>query len=146
MKGILLAGCTAALLASSPVLAASSDHSVTHPTTPSVAALDDSVDPALLKMRVDQLKGKDIHGSDGKDMAEIEDIVRYNRQLFAVIDVDHTVDVSDKDVVLPLNKLRVKGDRLTLDMTKDQLQGLEKWQKDRYERVKEAGPLSELGR
>lgn len=143
MKRFLLSCCTAALFVSAPVMAAS-DHSVTHHTTPTVAALDDSVDPALLKMRVDQLKGKDIHGSDGKDMAEIEDIVRYNNQLFAVIDVDHTIDVSDKDVVLPLNKLKVKGDHVTLDMTKEQLQGLEKWQKDRYETVKGNGPLSEL--
>ena len=145
MKVFLMTCATAALLAASPVLAAS-DHSVTHPTTPTVAAIDDSADPALLKMRVDQLKGKDIHGSDGKDMAEIEDIVHYNNQLFAVIDVDHVLDVSDKDVVLPLNKLRMKGDHLTLDMTKDQLQGLEKWQKGRYETVKGNGPLSELSR
>ena len=145
MKSFLLAGCAAALLAATPVLA-DSGHSVTHPTTPTVAALDDSADPALLRMRVDQLKGKDIHGADGKDIAEIEDIVRYNNQLFAAIDVDHVLDVSDKDVVLPLNRLRMKGDHLTLDMTKEQIQGLEKWQKGRYEVVQDKGPLSELSR
>lgn len=145
MKGFLLSCCTAALLVSSPVLAASSDHSVTN-ANPNVAALDDSVDPGLLKMNVDQLDGKDIYGSDGKNIAEIEDIVRYNNQLFAVIDVDETLDTSDKDVVLPLNKLRMNGDRLTVNMTNDQLKSLEAWQKDRYEVVKHKGPLSELGR
>lgn len=143
MKRYLVLGCTAALLAATPALAAS-DHSVTKSNTPSVAAIDDSVDPALMKLHVDQLKGKDIYGAKGENMAEIEDIVRYDNKLYAVIDVDHTIDVSDKDVVLPLNKLHLKGTKLTLDMTEQQLQGLEKWQKGRYETVKGKGPLSEL--
>lgn len=145
MNRYLVLGCTAALLAAAPALAAS-DHSVTKSNTPSVAAVDDSVDPALMKLHVDQLKGKDIYGAKGENMAEIEDIVRYNNKLYAVIDVDHTIDVSDKDVVLPLNKLHMKGVQLTLDMTEQQLQGLEKWQKGRYETVTGKGPLSELSR
>ncbi|PWC46861.1 PRC-barrel domain-containing protein [Azospirillum sp. TSA6c] len=145
MKRYLVLGCTAALLAATPALAAS-DHSVTKSNNPSVAAIDDSVDPALMKLHVDQLKGKDIYGAKGENMAEIEDIVRYDNKLYAVIDVDHTIDVSDKDVVLPLNKLHMKGVQLTLDMTEQQLQGLEKWQKGRYETVKGKGPLSELSR
>ncbi|WP_395454608.1 PRC-barrel domain-containing protein [Azospirillum melinis] len=145
MKRYLVLGCTAALLAATPALAAS-DHSVTKSNNPSVAAIDDSVDPALMKLHVDQLKGKDIYGAKGENMAEIEDIVRYDNKLYAVIDVDHTIDVSDKDVVLPLNKLHMKGVKLTLDMTEQQLQGLEKWQKGRYETVKGKGPLSELSR
>ncbi|PWC91677.1 PRC-barrel domain-containing protein [Azospirillum sp. TSO5] len=144
MKRYLVLGCTAALLAATPALAASSDNSVTKSNNPTVAAVDDSVDPALMKMHVDQLKGKDIYGAKGENMAEIEDVVRYNNKLYAVIDVDHTVDVSDKDVVLPLNKLHMKGDKVTLNMTEQQLQGLEKWQKGRYETVKGKGPLSEL--
>ncbi|PWC34331.1 PRC-barrel domain-containing protein [Azospirillum sp. TSO35-2] len=143
MKRYLLLGCTAAMLAATPALAAS-DHSVTKSNNPTVAAVDDRADPALLRMHVDQLKGKDIYGSKGENMAEIEDVVRYNNQLYAVLDVDHTVDVSDKDVVLPLSKLHMKGSKLTLNMTEKELQGLEKWQKGRYESVKGKGPLSEL--
>ena len=40
----------------------------------------------------------------------------------------------------------MNGDKLTLDMTKDELDGLEKWQKGKYEDVKSADSLAELSR
>lgn len=143
MNKLLLAGCAALVLAGTPALAADTTHKATK-SNPSVAAVDNTVDPALMKLTVRDLKGKDVYGSDGKDMAEIEDVVRSNGHLYAVLDVDHMIDVSDKDVVLPLNRLHMKNDKLTLDMTQDQLQKLEKWQKGRYETVKGDGPLSRL--
>ena len=54
------------------------------------------------------------------------------------------MDVSDKDAVIPLSKFHMNGDKLTINMTKDELNGLEKWQKGKYEDVKSAGSLAEL--
>lgn len=41
-------------------------------------------------------------------------------------------------VALYDDRLHMKGDKLSVDMTKDQIQGLEKWQKGQYEDVKGA--------
>jgi hypothetical protein len=103
-----------------------------------------AIDPAVGKMTAKQLMGKDIYGRDGEDMAEIENVVQKGNEVFAVVDVDHVMDVSDKDAVIPMSKFHMSGDRLTLDMTKDELNGLEKWQKGKYEDVKSADSLAEL--
>ena len=136
MKTLITACGIAALLASAPAFAETAK--TTARSTPQVAAADGQLDPALARMHADQLKGKNVYGSDGKDLAEIEGIVRKGNQTYAVLDVDHIADMSNKDVVLPLNRLHMQGDRLTLNMTKNEIDGLEKWQKGKYEDVKGA--------
>ncbi|PWC55020.1 PRC-barrel domain-containing protein [Azospirillum sp. TSO22-1] len=137
MKTLMTAFGVAALLAAAPAVAQTTKAPAKE-VTPSVAAVDGQLDPALSRMSADQLKGKNVYGTDGKSIAEIEGVVRKGSSTFVVLDVDHVMDISDKDVVLPANRLHMKGDKLTLDMTKDQLQGLEKWQKGQYEDVKGA--------
>lgn len=143
MKTIITACGVAAFLLAAPALADSASGTAAKQApadkpTSQVAATHGSLDPAVAKMTASQLKGKDIYGSDGKDIAEVEGIVRKGGQTFAVLDVDHVADISDKDVVLPLERLHMKGDRLTIDMTENDLKGLESWQKGKYEDVKGA--------
>ncbi|CAO3372802.1 PRC-barrel domain-containing protein [Azospirillum argentinense] len=143
MKTIITACGVAALLLATPALAEGMSGTTAkevpnNKATGQVAATHGSLDPAVAKMTAAQLKGKDVYGSDGKDIAEIEGIVRKGGQTFAVIDVDHIADISDKDVVLPLERLHMKGKRLTVNMTESELKGLESWQKDKYEDVKGA--------
>ena len=143
MKTIITACGVAALLLATPALADSASGTAAKQTpadkpTSQVAATHGSLDPAVAKMTAAQLKGKDIYGSDGKNIAEVEGIVRKGGQTFAVLDVDHVADISDKDVVLPLEQLHMKGDRLTIDMTENDIKGLESWQKGKYEDVKGA--------
>lgn len=143
MKTIITACGVAALLLATPALADSASGTAAKQTpadkpTSQVAATHGSLDPAVAKMTAAQLKGKDIYGSDGKDIAEVEGIVRKGGRTFAVLDVDHVADISDKDVVLPLEQLHMKGDRLTIDMTENDIKGLESWQKGKYEDVKGA--------
>ncbi|OYD84381.1 PRC-barrel domain-containing protein [Azospirillum brasilense] len=143
MKTIITACGVAALLLATPALADSLSGTAAkevpnNKPAGQVATTHGSLDPAVGKMTAAQLKGKDIYGSDGKDIAEIEGIVRKGGQTFAVIDVDHVADISDKDVVLPLERLHMKGERLTVDMSENDLKGLESWQKGKYEDVKGA--------
>ena len=143
MKTIITACGVAALLLATPALADSASGTAAKQTpadkpTSQVAATHGALDPAVAKMTAAQLKGKDIYGSDGKDIAEVEGIVRKGGRTFAVLDVDHVADISDKDVVLPLEQLHMKGDRLTIDMTENDIKGLESWQKGKYEDVKGA--------
>lgn len=135
MKTVMTACGIVALLASAPAIAQSTS---TTTTTPSVASTEGQLDPTLARMNADQLKGKDVYGSDGKEIAEIEGVVRKGNQTFAVLDVDGVGGMGDKDVVLSLNKLHMSGDKISVDMTKNQLQGLEKWQKGQYEDIKGA--------
>jgi len=142
MKMLASVCAVVALLAVNPVLAQDkmqSDKPVAR--TPAAAG---TVDPAVGKMTAKQLMGKDVYGRDGEDMAEVENIVQKGKDVYAVLDVDHIMDVSDKDAVIPLSKFHMNGDKLTIDMNKDELNGLEKWQKGKYEDVKSAGSLAEL--
>ncbi|MBP2306283.1 PRC-barrel domain-containing protein [Azospirillum melinis] len=137
MKTLMTACGLIALLSSAPAFAQSTTATTTT-TAPSATSSAGAVDPAIAKMSADQLKNKEVYGSDGKELAKVEGVVRKGNDTFAVLDVDHVVDVSDKDVVLPMNKLHMKGDKLAVDMSKDQMQGLEKWQKGQYEDIKGA--------
>jgi hypothetical protein len=145
MKTLTAVGGLLALLTVGPAMAQEAKMPSDKPvasTTPAAGTLD----PAVGKMTAKQLIGKDVYGSDGNDMAEIENLVRKGKEVYAVLDVDHVADVSDKDAVIPLSKFHMTGDRLTVDMTKDQLNGLEKWQKGKYDDVKSADTLAELSR
>ena len=145
MKTLISMCGIAALLAAYPALAQDTKMPSDKPIANTTATAG-TLDPAVGKMTAKQLMGKDIYSRDGEDMAEIENIVQKGKEVYAVVDVDHVMDVSDKDAVLPLSKFHMNGDRLTLDMTKDQLNGLEKWQKGKYEDVKSADSLAELSR
>ncbi|MCW2238435.1 PRC-barrel domain-containing protein [Azospirillum canadense] len=137
MKTLMTACGLVAMLAAAPAFAQSA--TPTNKTTaPSVASTEGAVDPAIARMSADQLKNKEVYGTDGKEIAKVEGVVRKGNDTYAVLDVDHLVNISDKDAVLPMNKLHMKGDKLTVDMTKDQMQGLEKWQKGKYEDIKGA--------
>lgn len=141
MKALMTACGFAALLAAAPALAQTPAAPVTGTVTgnaPAVASTEGQLDPTLARMNAEQLKDKDVYGSDGKEIAEVEGIVSRGGQTFVVLDVDGVGGIADKDVVLPLNRLHMQGDRLTVGMTKDQLQGLETWQKGQYEDVKGA--------
>ena len=143
MKTLTSVCALVALLAVNPVLAQDNKMPSDKPVARTPAAAG-TVDPAVGKMTAKQLMGKDVYGRDGEDMAEVENIVQKGKEVYAVLDVDHIMDVSDKDAVIPLSKFHMNGDKLTLDMTKDELDGLEKWQKGKYEDVKSAGSLAEL--
>jgi hypothetical protein len=145
MKTLTLVSGIAVLLAVHPALAQDNKMPTDTPVAGTMAA-SGTMDPAVGRMTAKQLVGKDIYGRDGEDMAEIENIVRKGKEVYAVVDVDHVMDVGDKDAVVPLFKFRMNGDRLTLDMTKDELDGLEKWQEGKYEDVKSADSLAELSR
>ncbi|MBP2313377.1 PRC-barrel domain-containing protein [Azospirillum soli] len=138
MKMLMTTCGVAALLISAPTFAADNVSKTATKASPQVAATNEHIDPALARMNASDLKGKNVYGRDGKDMAEIEGVVRKGNRTYAVLDVDHVADISNKDVVLPLDKFHMKGDRLTLDMSKSQLNKLEKWQQGKYEDVKGA--------
>jgi len=144
MKALISVCSIAALLVIHPAMA--QDKMPTDKPMATMSKTAGTMDPAVGKMTAKQLMGKDIYGSDGEDMAEVENVVQKGNEVYAVVDVDHVMDVSDKDAVVPLSKFHMKNDKLTLDMTKDQLDGLEKWQKGKYEDVKNAGSLAELSR
>lgn len=135
MKTLMMTCGVVALMAVAPAVAQSA---TTPRTTSSVASTEGQLDPTLARMHADQLKSKEVYGSDGKEVAEIEGIVRKGHQTYAVLDVDGVGGISGKDVVLAANRLHMQNDKLSVGMTKDQLQGLEKWQKGRYENVKGA--------
>lgn len=128
MKRFVTACGLAALLAGGTAFAQS-----TTPAAPPPAA--GQLDPALARMTSNDLEDRDIHGSDGKMIAEIESVVRKDNQIFVVLDVKN----DRKEVVLPLNRLHMQNDRISVDMTREQLLGQEEWKKGpEYQKIKGA--------
>jgi len=123
MKILMTACGLVALLTNAPAFAQSTTSTA---TTPSVASTEGQLDPTLARMNAEQLEDKDVYGSDGKEIAEVEGVVRKGNQTFVVLDADGVGGLGDKDVMLPASRLKMQGDKLSVNMTKDQLQGMEK--------------------
>ncbi len=135
MKSFVTACGLAALLAGGTAFAQSTTPATPPTAPPPAVAADGQLDPALARMTSSDLKDRDIYGSDGKEIAEIESVVRKGNQIFVVLDVED----NPKEVVLPLNRLRMQHDRISVDMTREQLLAQEEWKKGpEYQEIKGA--------
>jgi hypothetical protein len=84
----------------------------------------------------EQALGRDVHGPDGRDVAEVEDVLvdAGGSVVAVVLDVGGFLGLGERHVAVPLDALRPAeaggdGPRLALGMTEDQLRAL-----PRYER------------
>ena len=89
-------------------------------------AEDKSVMAQPLNVTIDQLEGMSIYGPYGKKVGEVDDVlVDASAKPVAIsADVGGFLGVGDKDVVIGLDQISKDGDKLTVDMTKDQIESL----------------------
>ena len=81
--------------------------------------------------RMTQVIGKDVFGSDGKELGKVDDLVMTNDNqiTLAVISVGGFLGVGNKLVAFPFGDLKHDGNRLMLpEMTADKLSGMPSFQ------------------
>jgi sporulation protein YlmC with PRC-barrel domain len=82
---------------------------------------------------VDKLIGKDVYGADGKEIGELNNFLLDpdSRVRAGVIEFGGFLGIGEHKVAVPWNDIKLQGDRLTVNLTKDQIKAMPRWQKDR---------------
>jgi len=92
------------------------------------------IDPAILGMSVDKFEDMDVFGTDGKEIGEIDEVVRKGGALYAVVDVDEGwFNLNEDEIAIPLDNFRMEGSHLTLPITEAQAKALGKYVEKDYE-------------
>ncbi|MGG5810403.1 PRC-barrel domain-containing protein [Falsiroseomonas sp. CW058] len=85
------------------------------------------------QMTAGRLMDLDVHGSDGTRIGEVEDLVldpASGRIVAIVIEVAGTLGIGEREVALPLESVRMEGDRrVTVGMTREQLRELPRFER-----------------
>ena len=77
------------------------------------------------RMRVADLIGAEVFGSQGEEVGNVEDIALRNGRVVAILSVGGFLGLGDHDVAMPLERLTMQGDNVVVQgMTEDQLEAL----------------------
>lgn len=120
-KSNLTAAVTAILLAASPLAYAQSnvapreDAGATNPTGTAIHTDE---------FRASKMLGSTVYDVQNRDIGSVKDLIinKDGRVAAAVVDVGTFLGMGGKYVAVPLSDLKTDNNRLTLDMTKEQLQ------------------------
>jgi sporulation protein YlmC with PRC-barrel domain len=79
------------------------------------------------------LMGKDVYGANGKKVGEISNLLvgTDNRVHAAVVEFGGFLGIGEHKVAVPWDQLNVTKDRVTANMTGDQIKAAPHWDKDR---------------
>jgi sporulation protein YlmC with PRC-barrel domain len=103
----------------------------------------------MRSMRAEQLVGKSVYNSAGDRVGEIDEIVvnRNSRATAAVVGVGGFVGVGEKKVVVPLDNMRMQGDRIVVpNISKDNVDRMQAYNDDSWYRYERSRTLGELVR
>lgn len=125
-KSHAAAAFAAVLMATAPIAFAQSN---TAPNTTAPAASDvTAANPTGDRIQSDQFRASKMIGStvydvQNRDIGKVEDLIvdRDGRVSSAVVDVGTFLGMGGKYVAVPLANIKTDNNRLTLDMTKEQL-------------------------
>ena len=119
-KSNLTAAVTAVLLAASPLAYAQStvaprERAATNPTGTAIHTDE---------FRASKMLGSSVYDVQNRDIGSVKDLIINERGqvVAAVVDVGTFLGMGGKYVAVPLSDLKTDNNRLTLDMTKEQLQ------------------------
>ncbi|MEX2630370.1 MAG: PRC-barrel domain-containing protein [Tistlia sp.] len=78
---------------------------------------------------VGQLDDMDIYSAAGEEIGEVDEVLMDGdgNIVALVAEVGGFLGIGDKEVVLQLDQVQMRGDRLTVDMTEEQLEQLPEW-------------------
>ena len=122
LKPVLILGATLAVLGGAPAFAQNTTSTTTTTTT-------QQTNSGILAMKVEDLEDEDVYGADGKDIGEIDEVVRGNGQLYAVMEAGgNWLGMGEGKFLVPISQFTLQGDKLTLPMTEQQATSLQKWE------------------
>jgi len=132
-----MAAVALVVLGGTPALAQNTQNTMTTTTTQAAKS-------AIMAMSVDDLENQKVYGADGKEIGEIDDMVRPSSAngtpgttgtttagstLFAVVQAGgNWLGMGSEKVLVPISEFSMEGDKLTLPMTEQQAKGLQKWE------------------
>ena len=131
LKAVLMVGVALAVLGGTPALAQS--------TTTTTTTTNRTSGAGIMMMTVDDLEDQKVYGADGKEIGEIDEVVRQSGgskatvggNLFAVVQAGgNWFGLGSEQVLVPINEFSKQGDRLTLPMNEQQATALQKYQED----------------
>jgi hypothetical protein len=75
-----------------------------------------------LTLSGDKLIGKDVIGADGNAIGEIKDVTAEagDRQSAVIVETGGFLGMGARLISVPLSKLRIEGDRIVADLTREQ--------------------------
>ncbi|WP_128291438.1 PRC-barrel domain-containing protein [Afifella aestuarii] len=90
---------------------------------------DDNATVPRLNVRVGELEDMKIYGADGNVIGEIDDALGTpDGAVKAVsVEVGGFLGIGDKEAIVPLDELQLDGLRLTLPLSKNQIEDLPEW-------------------
>jgi hypothetical protein len=79
----------------------------------------------------DKIVGQNLYDANGSEIGEIDNVVMAQGGTTpeAVVGVGGFLGIGERDVTIPLSQIQMQGDRLTTSMTKDQIGGLQAYNK-----------------
>jgi sporulation protein YlmC with PRC-barrel domain len=82
---------------------------------------------------IEKFMGKDIYGANGKDVGDLENVLVSpdGRVRAAIIEFGGFLGIGEHKVAVPWDQLNVQSDRMTVNMTEDQVKAMPRWNKDR---------------
>lgn len=89
----------------------------------------DDMNVEQFQMTVDELEDMDIYNTEGEAVGEVEEVLGTGNgeaTAFAV-EVGGFLDMGDTDVVIPFDQVTLEGDQLQVDVTKEEIEGMERW-------------------
>jgi hypothetical protein len=93
------------------------------------------------------LKHMEIDDVSGKKIGEVEAVVRSRKDgfIYAVVSSGGLLGIGAKEVTVPVEALKVRGDRLRIDTSKDGLQQWPEYQEDQYAELEPTNkPINEF--
>jgi hypothetical protein len=127
-KHLLPAILTGTLMVGAVGLASAQQATTT--ATPSVTGLHEAEDEALVvqpfNLSVDKLDDMSIAGPAGEEIGEIDEVLvdASGKPTAVSAEVGGFLGIGDKNVVIGLDRLRLDGERLVTDLTKEQIEAL----------------------
>ncbi|HEV2098034.1 MAG TPA: PRC-barrel domain-containing protein [Stellaceae bacterium] len=119
----ITAPVAALLLATAPIAYAQSTTATSDTVATSTAIQSDQI-------RASKMIGSEVYSVQNADVGKVQDIIldRDGRVAVVVVSVGATLGMGGKDVAVGLSDIKSDNNRLTLDMTKDQLQRAQAYQ------------------
>ncbi len=122
---VTAAAVAAILMATSPLAFAQSTTVTTTRSTTAAAAINptgDTIQPN--QVRASKMLGSTVYDVQNRDIGSVKDLIidKDGRVAAVVVDVGTFLGMGGKYVAVPLDAIKTDHNRLTLDMTKEQLQ------------------------
>jgi sporulation protein YlmC with PRC-barrel domain len=90
---------------------------------------DDAMMVTPMNLNVDRIEDMDVYTADDQRVGEVEEVLgtTQGEATAVALEVGGFLGVGEREVIVPLDQITMQGDRIVLDMTKEQIDALDDW-------------------